>query len=201
MSLQKKCQDLKAEIYQLKKKAKAQPPTTKKLPYYKELDKIVFGENSSTNERHYFTACNLPLKSENTKIDESNWASTPNQALAYNSTCLRDEIRDIKRMGNVPEGFKSPFVNRKKDNLENTISPSKYSSLITASENGTLQRNLLSNARTIKKHYSDEDKILKIQNSIKENFSETANRIYNEKKSSNIAKMKELIQRKREIVQ
>jgi len=200
MSLQKQCQQLKSELYQLKKKARSQPENP--LPDHKILNGIVFGNNPGQNSyyNHYPKRINHDHDEENetARTVKGPVLSTPSESLAYNRFNLKQEIKEIKRLENVPEEFSKTFLNKIKESIHETQVFTPVVKKVDDHDNSLLKRQLLSMSKTLKKTYSEKDEPQIVRDLAKENFSQTVNKIYSEKKTMSNLKVKELIQRNRE---
>ena len=150
MSLQKQCQQLKSEIYQLKKKARSQQENP--LPDHKVLDGIVFGNNP--DDKYFRKFNDLPKRlnddaSETLCSNKVPSLATPSEALAYNRFNIKQEIKEIKRLENIPEEFSKSFLHKIKDALHETQTKTPIIKKADEHENSLLKKRLLSMSKTL----------------------------------------------------
>lgn len=201
MSLKQKCQDLKDELHRLKKQAATQPkPPTE----HKELEEIVFGKGSTASpstppqkkESPKYSMRFVKNSPEYEERDETDNV-LPTQALNQNRNIMRQEIKEIKKLSNVPHDYKS-FLSKEKDDWVRTQNNIHSSRKLEDDENFLLKKTMLTMGKTQKREYPIQQKKgnLTMKNT-NENFADVCNKIYNEKKESNTLKFKELIRQTR----
>lgn len=200
MSLQQKCRQLKDELYRLKKNSVPQP----KPAGHKEIDQIVFGNPTTENNSYskgpiiYTIKTSILRPHSDDEEDEEAVITSRTKALNDNRDNVRQEMKEIENISNVPLNQLSPLLHKQVEKKEEPFKKTQnaYELSFRQSENNsgsTLKMNKLMLLKTQKKDYTNKGGYSSAP--IKEDFAKTCNRIYQEKQEVSNYKLKELIRK------